>query len=96
MEEFATDGLPEPWAEPASRLRESSGRLDMVEGETNQSKGRQELQRWLEEVYLDEDKQQELSSEDLRKVAELVSRMLRFKPSKRATASDLLADAWLS
>lgn len=52
------------------------------------------LQTWLEEVYFDEEKEQDLSRRDIRKVGELVQRMLRFEPTARATAAEILMDPW--
>ncbi|KAK8208136.1 protein kinase [Phyllosticta capitalensis] len=52
------------------------------------------LQTWLEEAYFDEEKEQDLSRRDIRKVGELVQRMLRFEPTARATAAEILKDPW--
>ncbi|KFH40238.1 Serine/threonine-protein kinase-like protein [Hapsidospora chrysogenum ATCC 11550] len=99
MEEFAADRLPERWIERANRLREPVG------GGTDQAGGKrdaaldteQALQQWLEEVYFDDGrKKAELSLEDIRKVGDLVRKMLWFEPSSRETASRLLTDTWLS
>ncbi|KAK7721434.1 hypothetical protein SLS63_009548 [Diaporthe eres] len=51
---------------------------------------------WLEEVYFDPDRNSEFTKQDIIRVAYLVSRMLKFKPSSRAQAKEILADPWLS
>lgn len=67
MEEFATDRLLESWVELAQRLRESPERIDQTQGEEEHSKRRHAVQQWIEEVYFDKNKKQELSSDDIRK-----------------------------
>ncbi|KAG9255598.1 serine protein kinase [Emericellopsis atlantica] len=96
MEDFATDKLPKRWVERANRLKEES--IDFVQAgrEEEGAVSTHTLQQWLEEIYFDQGKSAELSLEDVRKLAELVSKMLYFEPSSRATASALLKDTWLS
>ena len=52
------------------------------------------LQGWLEEVYFDDCKHSGFTRDDIAKVGNLIERLLKFEPSLRATASDVLADAW--
>jgi hypothetical protein len=52
------------------------------------------LQEWLEEVYFRSDKVPEFTAGDVAQVGELISRMLKFEPSRRATANDILTSAW--
>lgn len=96
MEELATDGLPKGWIGAANLLKEDSEGSDQVRGEREQAVGTLALQHWLEEIYFEEGKKNELSLEDIRKVGELVSKMLWFEPSSRVTASTLLENTWLS
>ncbi|KPM42257.1 hypothetical protein AK830_g4292 [Neonectria ditissima] len=96
MEELATDRLPEPWTERANRLRELSVGSSQTEDEEDKTASTHALQQWLEEVYFDEGKKAELSPEDVRKLGELVTKMLWFEPSSRGTASSLLKSTWLS
>ncbi|VUC36442.1 unnamed protein product [Clonostachys rosea] len=84
MMEFATDVLPPRWELKWKAMAENLSREE--ESLT--------LHQWLEEVYFDGNKHPEFSVEDIAKVAELISKMLRFEPSKRATASQLLTHDW--
>ena len=52
------------------------------------------LQGWLEEVYFDDDKQIGFTREEIAGAARLIARLLKFEPSRRATAGDVLSDAW--
>ena len=84
MLEMASDGLPERWqpiwcAMDGASPGESSGDT---------------LQGWLEETYFDGERKEDLTREDIVKVGELVSRMLRFEPSSRASAAEIVRDAW--
>lgn len=53
------------------------------------------LQDWLEETYFDEDKKQDLTRQDIKTLGRIVARMLRFEPSTRASAREILDDPWL-
>lgn len=54
----------------------------------------QSLQEWLEEVYFDEEKNQDLSKEDTKRVGRVIGSMLRLEPGDRASAESVLGDAW--
>ena len=86
--EFATDGLPPRWQEKWQAMQESLPPSDEEEDSYT-------LQGWLEEVYFDDYKHSDFTREDVSKVGKLIERLLKFEPSLRATASDILADAWL-
>ncbi|KAF1971302.1 kinase-like protein [Bimuria novae-zelandiae CBS 107.79] len=82
--EQASDGLPERWQQKWREMGSTSP--GEMSGYT--------LQGWLEEMYFDEERNEDLSREDISKVGELVRRMLRFEPSNRASASEILRDPW--
>ncbi|MBE3046314.1 hypothetical protein IMZ48_28015 [Candidatus Bathyarchaeota archaeon] len=84
MMEFATDELPARWQGGCHRMQ--GGLLPDEQSYT--------LQGWLEEVYFDDDKQIGFTREEIAGAARLIARLLKFEPSRRATASDALADAW--
>lgn len=90
MEESAADQLPERWREQARQLKGPSP----VPTKEEATEDGYTLQTWLEEVYFEEGKENELGSEDIRKVGDLVKTMLRFEPSSRATAQTMLKDPW--
>lgn len=94
MEETAADKLPERWREEARRLIGPSAAPDQARGGEEAAENICTLQEWLEEVYFDEDKISELSSEDIRTVGRLVKKMIRFEPSSRAPAHTMLEDPW--
>lgn len=52
------------------------------------------LQEWLNEVYFDQDRYSEFTTKDIEQVSELISRLLKFEPSQRATATDILDSSW--
>lgn len=52
------------------------------------------LREWLEEMYFDGERNEDLSRKDILKICELVQKMLRFEPSSRAPAGEILQDAW--
>ncbi|KAI0809592.1 kinase-like protein [Xylaria sp. FL0064] len=84
MLERASDGLPERWQQTWRAMDSASP------GE----KSGYTLQEWLEEVYFDGERNEDLTREDILKVGELVRRMLRFEPSMRASAREILQDPW--
>lgn len=96
MEESASDRLPERWVERANRLKAPTVESNQVGGEEEETASTQALQQWLEEVYLDGGKKAELSLADVRKVGELVRKILWFEPCSRGTAAILLKNTWLS
>jgi serine/threonine-protein kinase SRPK3 len=84
MLEMASDELPERWqhtwhAMDGASPGESSGYT---------------LQQWLEEMYFDGERSEDLTRSDIHKVGELVRRMLRFESSMRASAKEILEDPW--
>jgi hypothetical protein len=52
------------------------------------------LQEWLEEMYFDGERNEDLTREDILKIGELVRKMLRFEPSMRVSAREVLQDPW--
>ncbi|KAF2257428.1 kinase-like protein [Trematosphaeria pertusa] len=84
MLEMVSDELPERWQE-TWRAMDSASR-----GE----KSGYTLQEWLEEMYFDGERNEDLTRKDILKVGELVRKMLRFEPSMRASAREILQDSW--
>lgn len=52
------------------------------------------LHKWLEEVYFDPERDAEFTRQDIIRVGDLVSKMLKFEPSSRAQVKEILADPW--
>ena len=78
------DDLPERWLSAWDAMQSAEAR-----GEPGQT-----LQEWLEEVYFDEEKKSDFTREDILQVGELVGKMLRFEPSARVSARQILQDPW--
>jgi serine/threonine-protein kinase SRPK3 len=84
MLETALDELPQRWQEKWRNM-DSTWTGDKKENI---------LQKWLEEVYFDGKRREDFTREDIVKVGALVHRLLRFEPSTRASAQEVLQDPW--
>ena len=85
MLETASDELPERWQQKWRTMNSA-----WTGDETENS-----LQEWLEETYFDGMmRREDLTREDIVKVGALVRRLLRFEPSTRASAQEILEDPW--
>lgn len=84
MIELIDDELPSRW----------QVKWQETKREASQEKDDWMLQSWMEEVYFDNDKPPEFTRREIRAVAKLIARLMRFEPSTRATPSELLADSW--
>lgn len=84
MLEKANDELPERWQQTWRTMDSASP------GE----KSGHTLQGWLEEMYFDGERNNDLTQKDILKVGKLVRSMLQFEPSKRASAKEMLQDFW--
>jgi serine/threonine-protein kinase SRPK3 len=51
------------------------------------------LLEWLEEIYFDEERTHDLTQDDILKVGKLVQSMLKFEPSRRASATEIIQDS---
>lgn len=84
MLEMANDELPKRWQQTWRAMDSASP------GE----KSGYTLQQWLEEIYFDGERNDDLTQEDIVKVGELVRSMLQFERSKRVSAKEMLQDSW--
>ncbi|EMT62640.1 Serine/threonine-protein kinase SKY1 [Fusarium odoratissimum] len=84
MIELIDDELPSRWQVKWKEMK----------GEGLQQQDAWKLQSWMEEVYFDNNKHLEFTRDELRAIAKLIARLMRFEPSTRATPSELLADPW--
>lgn len=85
MVELATDELPSRWQEKWLAIPED--KMSALDEEYTP-------QTWMRAVYFDNDKRAEFTEEEIARAAELIARLLKFEPSLRDTAEELLADAW--
>ncbi|KAI1173936.1 kinase-like domain-containing protein [Nemania sp. FL0916] len=92
MMEFCDDELPDRWREKLFALGTRSTVSISEEDEQDEPCT---LLEWLEEIYFDENKKLlEFTRQDIAKVCELVTRMLKFEPSSRASAKEIMNDLW--
>ncbi|KAF2023257.1 kinase-like protein [Setomelanomma holmii] len=84
MLETVSDNLPDRWQ---NEWRAMNGTL-------TSDKSTCFLQSWLEEMYFDGERSEDMSREDIVRVGVLIGSMLRLEPSARASAKAVLQDAW--
>ena len=84
MLETVSDDLPDRW------------KMDwhVMEQTLDESDPTSSLQEWLEEMYFDGERREDLSREDNMRVGALIRSMLRMEPSARASAKEVIQDAW--
>lgn len=86
MMEFCGDELPDRWREKLDAM--GMGRT----GSTSDTPCT--LLDWLEDIYFDDNKVSEFTRQDIARVCELVTRMLKFEPSSRASAKEITDHPW--
>jgi len=84
MLETASDELPERWHQKW-RTMDSRWIGDKTENT---------FQEWLETTYFDGARKEDLTREKILKVGALLRRLLRFEPSTRTSAQEILQDPW--
>ncbi|KAK9234916.1 CMGC/SRPK protein kinase [Lipomyces kononenkoae] len=84
MREMASDALPERWQDSYKTMD------DRIIGEISGPA----LQEWLEEMYFDGERNEDLTKEDIVRLGQIIGRLLRFEPSTRASAREILNDPW--
>ena len=55
-----------------------------------------DLSQWLYETYYDDDKKPYFTKTDLRSISKVLLRLLRFRPSERPSASDIILEPLVS
>ncbi|KAI0879378.1 kinase-like domain-containing protein [Hypoxylon argillaceum] len=86
MMEFCGDELPDRWREKLDAM--GMGRT----GSTSDTPCT--LLDWLEDIYFDDNKVSEFTRQDIARVCELVTRMLKLEPSSRASAKEITDHPW--
>ncbi|GKZ32254.1 hypothetical protein AbraIFM66950_001534 [Aspergillus brasiliensis] len=84
MQEITGEALPERWVP----LWESMQGEDVNE---NRGPG---LQDWLEEMYFDGERKEELTRDDIVRLGRIIRKLLRFEPAARALVEEILDDPW--
>ena len=84
MLEVTSEALPERWLGLWEAMGGGVGAESLGPG----------LQEWLEDVYFDGERREDLTGEDIAKLGQIIRKLLRFEPSARASASEILNDPW--
>lgn len=84
MLETTSDELPERWQQTWRAMG----------GASSGEKSSYTLQKWLEKMYFDGERNEDLTRKDIFQVGELVRRMLLLEPAMRASAKEILQDSW--
>lgn len=86
MFQTASDEMPERWQQMWRTMNSEENKVD----EENEDEVEYNLQSWLEELYFDGVRKEDLTREDIIKLGALLRRLLRFEPTTRASAQDIL------
>ncbi|CAG7926198.1 unnamed protein product [Penicillium olsonii] len=84
MRDMASDDFPRRWHEIWNGM---DGDEDIVEPGPN-------LQERLEEVYFGGTQEPDLTEEDIARLGQVITRLLRFESNARVSAREVLGDAW--
>lgn len=84
---MASDILPERWEEIWETINAGAGKTE---------RSGPKLQEWLEEVYFDGSRRQDLTREDIVRLGQIIGKLLKFEPSARASAREVLDDPWFN
>lgn len=84
MLETAKDDLPDRWEKAWHAMKDT-----LPDNASTCT-----LQEWLEEMYFDGERREDMSREDIVRVGVLIESMLRMEPSARASARAVVQDAW--
>jgi serine/threonine-protein kinase SRPK3 len=84
MLETVNDDLPDRWKREWHAMK----------GTLSDNSSTCSLQDWLEEMYFDGERREDISREDIVRVGMLIGSMLRMEPSARASAKAVIQDAW--
>ncbi|KKA16432.1 Uncharacterized protein T310_9975, partial [Rasamsonia emersonii CBS 393.64] len=86
MREMATDALPERWQDLWKTMDDKAAAE--ISGPA--------LQEWLEDMYFDGERNEDLTKGDIAKLGQIIGKLLRFEPSTRASAREILNDPWFN
>ncbi|KAL4748172.1 hypothetical protein BDW72DRAFT_205823 [Aspergillus terricola var. indicus] len=82
--ELTNKPLPERWL----------GLWEAMSGEVAAEDSRIRLQEWLEEMYFDGQRKADLTGQGIVRLGHIIQKLLRFEPSARASAREILNDPW--
>lgn len=84
MQDMTSEAVPRRWLSLWKAM-------DYGAGAGNSGPG---LQEWLENMYFDSERKEDLTGEDFAKLGQIIQKLLRFEPSARASAREILNDPW--
>ncbi|KAJ0109932.1 hypothetical protein J7T55_014734 [Diaporthe amygdali] len=82
--DLGTDGVPDRWQKKWLGMEKDTSREDPPFL----------LQQWLEEISFDPNRNAEFTKQYITRVGDLVASMLKFEPSAKAQAKEVLAGSW--
>ncbi|XRM38397.1 hypothetical protein ABZX51_001817 [Aspergillus tubingensis] len=84
MQKMAGEALPEKWLPLWESMRGKEFTGDRGPG----------LQGWLEEMYFDGERKEDLSRDDIVELGRIIRKLLRFEPGARASVEEILDEPW--
>ncbi|GKZ76988.1 hypothetical protein AnigIFM56816_009097 [Aspergillus niger] len=84
MQEITNEALPQRWVPLWESMRGDDATADNGPG----------LQEWLEEMYFDGERKEELTRENIMELGRMIRKLLRFEPAARASLKEILNDPW--
>ncbi|GKZ23005.1 hypothetical protein AbraIFM66951_001235 [Aspergillus brasiliensis] len=84
MQEITGEALPERWVPFWESMRGEDVNEDRGPG----------LQEWLEEMYFDGERREDLTRDDIARLGRIIRKLLRFEPAARASVEEILNDPW--
>ncbi|GKZ66815.1 hypothetical protein AnigIFM60653_003144 [Aspergillus niger] len=85
MQEITNEALPQRWVPLWESMRGDHATADNGPN----------LQEWLEEMYFDGERKEELTRDDIMELGRIIRELLRFEPAARASVKEILNDPWL-
>ncbi|KAL4762382.1 serine protein kinase [Aspergillus foveolatus] len=82
MQELTDEPLPERWL----------GLWGTMSGDVASEDPKTRLQEWLEEMYFDGERKEDLTAQDIGRLGHIIQKLLRFDSSGRASARKILDD----
>ncbi|EAU31292.1 conserved hypothetical protein [Aspergillus terreus NIH2624] len=85
MQEMTNETLPENWLDQWRKMS----------GDYSGDSAGPGLQDWLEEMYFDGERKADLTGDDIVQLGRIISKLLQFEPSARASVKEIVNDPWL-
>ncbi|KAF2157318.1 kinase-like protein [Myriangium duriaei CBS 260.36] len=86
MVHLVRDDFPARWKAQRAALDQPDSSLSSASASS--------LQQWLALLYFDREQTPDFSRDEIAQAGDLVARLMRFEPEKRASAEEILRDPW--